>query len=118
VFRVRGAQGRSLTFTFSGRNPIGVRGPAVSADRGRNWSWLGAEAVKDGSFTYAFGADAAEVRFCFAIPYLEENLREFLAGYKGNPGLAIQELCKSGMGRASNASTSASSTATLGTECS
>ncbi|MEN6427865.1 MAG: hypothetical protein ABFE13_21125 [Phycisphaerales bacterium] len=98
-FRVRGAQGRSLTFAFSGRSPIGVRGPAVSADGGRDWSWLGAEAVKDGSFTYAFGADATEVRFCFAIPYLEENLREFLTGYKGNPNVGLQELCKSGHGR-------------------
>ncbi|MEN6578663.1 MAG: hypothetical protein ABFD90_20120 [Phycisphaerales bacterium] len=98
-FRARGAQGRSLTFAFSGRSPIGVRGPAVSADGGRSWSWLGAEAVKDGSFTYAFGADATEVRFCFAIPYLEENLREFLTGYKGNPNVALQELCKSGHGR-------------------
>ncbi len=58
-FRVRGAQGRSLTFAFSGRNPIGVRGPAVSTDGGRSWSWLGAEAVKDGSF---------RVRLCRRCP--------------------------------------------------
>ncbi len=98
-FRVRRAQGRLLTFAFSGRSPIGVRGPAVSTDGGRSWSWLGAEAVKNGSFPYAFGPDATEVRFCFAIPYLEENLKEFLAGYKGHSGLAVRELCKSGHGR-------------------
>ena len=97
--RVRGAQGRSLTFVFSGRNPIGVRGPAASTDGGRTWTWLGAEAVTDGSFTYAFGPDATDVRFCFAIPYLEENFREFLARYQGNPNVAVQELCKSKRGR-------------------
>ncbi|MGE5296371.1 MAG: M14 family zinc carboxypeptidase, partial [Solirubrobacterales bacterium] len=98
-FRVRGAQGRSLTFTFSGRNPIGVRGPAVSVDGGKSWSWLGAEVVKDGSFQYSFAADAQEVRFCFGIPYLEENLKEFLSMYKDNPGLSVQELCRTPQGR-------------------
>ena len=98
-FRVWGARGRTLTFRFSGRNPIGVRGPAVSNDGGRNWSWLGAEAVQDGSFKYAFSADAGEVRFCFAVPYQEQNLEEFLARFKGNPNVAVQELCKTKAGR-------------------
>ncbi len=98
-FRVRGAQGRSLTFTFSGRSPIGVRGPAVSVDGGRSWSWLGAEAVKEGSFRYDFPADAQETRFCFAIPYLEQNLQEFLATHKDSPSLLVQELCKTPRGR-------------------
>jgi hypothetical protein len=98
-FRVQGAAGHSLTFAFSGRSPIGVRGPAVSTDGGRSWSWLGAEAVKGGSFQYAFAADAEEVRFCLAIPYLEEDLKEFLARYKGNPGILVQELCKTQHGR-------------------
>lgn len=63
-FRVREAQGRTLTFRFSGDDPIGVRGPAVSTDGGRNWSWLGLEAVQDASFKYTFSANAEEVRFC------------------------------------------------------
>lgn len=98
-FRVRGAQNRSVTFSFSGRNPIGVRGPAVSVDGGGTWSWLGAEAVKDSSFRYDFSADAGEVRFCFAIPYQEQNLQGFLAAYKDHPGLLVQELCKTSQGR-------------------
>jgi len=98
-FRVRGAQGRSLTFAFSGRSPIGVRGPAVSTDGGESWSWLGAEAVKEGLFRCDFPADAQEVRFCFAIPYQEQNLREFIAAYKDRPGLSVQELCKTSRGR-------------------
>ncbi len=98
-FRVRGAQGRALTFVFSSTNPIGVRGPAVSTDGGRNWSWLGTEAVKDGSFAYAFGSEARDVRFCFAIPYQEQNLHEFLAGHKDDPSIAVRELCKTKHGR-------------------
>lgn len=98
-FRVRSAAGRTLTFRFSGPNPIGVRGPAVSADQGRTWSWLGAEAVEDGSFKYAFAANADEVRLSFGIPYQEQNLKEFLARYKGNPNVTAQELCKSKHGR-------------------
>ena len=98
-FRVRGAAGRTLRFRFSGNNPIGVRGPAVSVDQGKSWSWLGAEAVKGAAFTYAFGADAKEVRFSFAIPYLERDLREFLDRHKGDTHLAVREHCKSKAGR-------------------
>jgi hypothetical protein len=98
-FRVRGAEGRTLTFRFSGPNPIGVRGPAVSTDGGRTWSWLGTETVKDASFQYTFPAEVQEVRLSFGIPYQEQNLKEFLAGYKGSPHLAVEELCRSKHGR-------------------
>jgi len=98
-FRVRGGQGRTLTFHFSGEDPIGVRGPAVSTDAGRTWSWLGSEAVQGASFKYVVPADADEIRFCLAMPYQEANLREFLARYKGSPSLVLRELCKSRKGR-------------------
>jgi len=98
-FRIRGGQGRSLTFHFSGDNPIGVRGPAVSADAGRTWSWLGSEAVQGASFKYTVPADADEIRFCLAMPYQEANLREFVARYKGSPNLVLRELCRSRKGR-------------------
>jgi hypothetical protein len=98
-FRVRGAIGRTLTFQFTGSNPIGVRGPAVSTDGGHRWSWLGAFKVKDASFTYSFAGRDDEVRFCFAVPYQEEDLRRFLAVHQDNPFLSVQELCKSRKGR-------------------
>ncbi len=98
-FRVRGAQGRTLTFRFSGNDPIGVRGPAVSTDKGRTWSWLGADAVEGASFKYAFPPDGDDVRFCFTVPYLEANLKEFLAGYANNANLRMDELCKTRQGR-------------------
>ena len=98
-FRVTGAAGRTLTFRFTGRNPIGVRGPAVSTDAGKTWSWLGAEAVTDASFPFTFPDNAEEVRFCFAIPYQEQDLEEFLAQHKGHPGLKVEQLCKTRKGR-------------------
>ncbi len=98
-FRVAGAQGRTLTFRFSGENPIGVRGPAVSTDSGRTWSWLGTDAVKASSFAYAFPRDAADVRFCFTIPYVEANLKEFLASFANHASLRVDELCQTQAGR-------------------
>jgi len=98
-FRVRGAQGRTLTFAFSGRSPIGVRGPAVSTDGSESWSWLGAAAVQDGSFDYAFGQEAEDVRFCFAIPYQEQNLQQFLTRYDRSPHIAVHDLSKTKKGR-------------------
>src|SRR3954452_21235007 len=58
-FRVRGAAGHTVTFKFSKSNPVGVRGPAVSADL-KSWTWLGGEKVDPTSFTYTFGADQRE----------------------------------------------------------
>jgi len=98
-FRVRGAAGKMLTFKFVGNNPIGVRGPAVRTDGGASWSWLGAEAVQDASFSYTFADKEKEVRFCFAMPYQESDLQEFLARYENNPSLTVRELCETQKGR-------------------
>ena len=98
-FRVRGAAGRTLTFRFTNGNVFGTRGPAVSLDEGRTWSWLGIEAVNDLSFRYTFARDADSVRFAFSLPYLEADLKRFLARYEGNPHLVVRELCTSRKGR-------------------
>ncbi len=100
-FRVRGAAGKTLTFHFTkgNRSPIGVRGPAISTDSGKSWRWLGAQAVRGSSFHYAFPADAMEVRFCFAFPYLEQNLHQFLKQYDKSPHLKVQTLCQTRKGR-------------------
>ena len=98
-FRVRGAAGRTVKFEFTGRNPIGTQGPAFSTDAGRTWSWLGPEAVDDSSFSFTFDNKSQDVRFCFSIPYLESNLREFLAKHEGSPYLAVHELCRTSKGR-------------------
>ncbi len=98
-FRVRGAAGRTLTFRFTGQNPIGVRGPAISTDGGVKWTWLGAESVQAASFTYPFGESDANVRFCFGIPYQQEHLERFLASHQENRCVSIKELCKTRQGR-------------------
>ena len=99
-FRVRGAAGRTLTFQFPARSPIGVRGPAVSTDRGRSWSWLGEERVTDSSFEYRFVKQADAVRFAFALPYQLANLQQFLRQYAGHPQLEVARLARSRLGRA------------------
>jgi FAD dependent oxidoreductase len=98
-FRVREAAGRTLTFQFEGRSPIGVRGPAVSSDDGATWSWLGTEAVDDNAFSYTFADGAKDVRFCFAIPYQASELKRFLDAHSGNPHLVVEPHCSTRHGR-------------------
>jgi hypothetical protein len=93
-FRVRGGQGRTLTFNFTKGNPIGVRGPGVSTDGGKSWKWLGAQVVRGASFAYPFAAEAKEVRFCFAFSYVGQDLRSFLDRHAKNPHLKVESLCK------------------------
>jgi len=78
-FRVRGAAGRTIRFRFTGTDVFGAAGPAVSTDASRTWRWLGRDSFADKAFAFAFPPGAADVRFCFAIPYVESNLRQFLA---------------------------------------
>lgn len=98
-FRVRGAAGRTLAFHFTEGNVLGVRGPAVSTDGGKSWAWLGAESMEGASFSYAFPSEAAEVRFCLAIPYLEANLQAFLDRYRDNPHLVVEHHATTKKGR-------------------
>lgn len=98
-FRVRGAAGRTLAFVFSGQNPIGVRGPAVSTDAGKSWAWLGADSMNEGSFRYAIAPGCDEVRFAFTYPYLESDLRRFLDRCPGAGHIENAELCVSRAGR-------------------
>lgn len=99
-FRVRGGAGRTLTFHFTGdRSPIGARGPAVSDDGVKSWRWLGAESTRGSEFTYAFPKDADDVRFCFAFPYVGDNLQAFLQRHAGDKHLKVDSLCKTKKGR-------------------
>jgi hypothetical protein len=103
-FRVRGAAGRTLDFEFTQESTgpgtaIGFHGPAVSTDKGKTWNWLGNESRSGRSFGYKFPVDAKEVRFAFAIPYLQSDLRQFLRRYRGNSNLRQESLCKTNKGR-------------------
>lgn len=99
AFRVRGAAGKKLTAEFTKTNVIGVRGPAVSTDRGRTWSWLGAQAVKGRTFEYQVPAGLGEVRFSCNIPYFATDLQAFLKRHRGNPALQTGVLATSSKGR-------------------
>lgn len=98
-FRVRGADGRTLTFNFTDGKPVGVRGPAVSLDEGVTWTWLGKDKATQTSFAYAVPADAREVRFSFGMTYTEANWARFIARVGKHPALTPGVLCKSRKGR-------------------
>ena len=98
-FRVRGAAGRTLEFRFTESNASGTRGPALSLEGGKTWAWLGTNAVKGKTFTCAIPPEAREARFCFAIPYLESNLKDFLKRHRSNRNLKAETLCQTPKGR-------------------
>ena len=98
-FRVRGAGARTLRFLFTKGNVIGVRGPAVSTDRGKTWRWLGKGSISGVGFSHAFATDADDVRFCFAMPYFEADLQSFLKRFDGNAHLRVATLTTSKKGR-------------------
>jgi len=98
-FRVRGAAGRTLTVKFTRSNVLGARGPAVSVDQGKTWSWLGMAAVQGASFRYRVPEAVDDVRFCLALPYLEADLKAFLTRHRGSPALKVETLCRTAKGR-------------------
>jgi hypothetical protein len=106
-FRLRAPAAQPVSIVFEGTNPLGVRGPAMSADGGRTWKWLGADAVKasevDGVPRWSFQAmvppGAEEARFAFAPPYQESHLREWLDRHRNGAALHVSELCRSHKGR-------------------
>lgn len=99
AFRVKGAQGRKLTFQFTKSVAVGINGAAFSLDEGKTWAWTGKESIGDNSFKYDFPEDADEVFFCLAIPYLEANLKKFLAENAANEFLKVDTLCQTKKGR-------------------
>ena len=99
AFRVRGAAGRTIEFSFPSKWELGVRGPGVSLDQGLAWKWHPGESRKAASFSYSFPADASEVWFSVGMPYTERHLRAWLAKHSGHPHLAIEALVKSRKGR-------------------
>lgn len=99
-FRVRRAAGRTLDVEFTNGNVIGVRGPAVSTDRGRTWRWLGAQAVEGARFRYRVPPGVAEVRFSVTIPYFESNLHAFIKRHRNEQAIESGVLARSQKGRA------------------
>ena len=98
AFRVRGAQGKKLTFVFTKSFAICERGPLVSLDKGKSYEYLAEEGSTPHSFTYTFPADAKEVWFYECHPYTPEMWEAFLkAPHKGEFETGV--LCKTRKGR-------------------
>ena len=104
AFRVKGAKGRTLTFTFdsrtSGGGPVGVRGPAVTKDGGKTWSYPCDGKSTKNTFAYAFDSDD-EVRFYETWQYLPPDWEAFLAQHAADRGkkFVTGVLCRSRKGR-------------------
>lgn len=107
-FRLRGQTEQPVSVSFAERNPIGVRGPAMSLDGGKTWRWLGkhvvtktvAENRTSWSFPTSLPRGVFEARFAFAPTYLESHLHEWLTAHRTNLALQVAELCFSRQGRA------------------
>ena len=99
-FRIKGAAGKKITFKFihpwgedrKYLNVIGVRGPAISLDGGNTWAWMGANVVKEASFSYYFPKNQSDVRFSFGMPYVESNFKAFLKKYQNHYNLEVNPL--------------------------
>lgn len=93
-FSVKGAEGRTLTFVFKPGH-VGVFGPGISTDGGATWKWMGADAVKEGTFSHAFGPEEKDVRFSVGMPYVAAHFEKFVSSYKNNPFIRLETLTKS-----------------------
>lgn len=104
AFRVKGAKGRTLTFDFEkvyDGKVVGARGPAVTTDGGRTWSYpcdRDANAPAK-SFAYTFATDD-EVRFYETWQYLPDDWKSFLDAHVVQRGTALEEgvLCRTRKG--------------------
>ncbi len=93
-FRIRGADGRTLRFTFTQSLALGVRGPAVSFDKGKTWGWVGTDGLNGNTFSYTFPMDASEVRVSFGMPYQVSDWQQFVHTISASPFFSLHTLCK------------------------
>lgn len=104
AFRVKGAQGRTLKFLFTdpyAEGPVSVRGPAVTKDGGKTWSYAAEASATTNSFSYTFADNEEEVWFYQTFQYFPPQWDEFLAKHEADRGkiFAAGELCKTRKGR-------------------
>ncbi len=99
AFRVRGAQGKKLTFVFTRSFALCERGPLVSLDKGKTYEYLAEEGSTPHTFTYTFPADAKEVWFYECHPYTPEMWEAFLNNRNNKGKFETGVLCKSRKGR-------------------
>jgi len=95
-FRIRGAAGRQIAVRFTDGEAVGVRGPALSSDDGRSWSWQEAQAgPRRAAFDIALPATGS-LRLAFGIPH---ELADWTAFTAAQPALRPDVLCRTRHGR-------------------
>jgi len=99
AFRVRGAQGKKLTFVFTRSFALCERGPLVSLDKGKTYEYLAEEGSTPHTFTYTFPADAKEVWFYECHPYTPEMWEAFLNNRNNKGKFETGVLCTTRKGR-------------------
>ena len=104
AFRTRGAAGRTVRFEFDDRyagGPVSARGPAVSKDRGKTWTYAAEKNCSWKHFVYTFRPDEDETWFSQTIPYYPSQWDEFLMSHDSERGrlFASDMLCLSRKGR-------------------
>ena len=91
-FSVKAESSDSIRFVFTRPNCMTVKGPAVSVDQGKTWSWLFERRRSGDEFTY-FVRAGQEVRFSMGMPYTQQNFDAFIQPYKSHPSVALDTLC-------------------------
>lgn len=100
-FRARFAEPGDYRFRIGEGPSIGSRGPAISADHGLSWTFLGRDCVdySKETFVYHCGEVPQERLFCVCIPYLQSDLGRFLSAQPAGV-LRVGTLCQTRQGRA------------------
>ena len=104
AFRVTGAEGQTLRFEFTdpyGGGPISGRGPVVTRDGGKTWTFPLERDCPHNRFVYTFAADEKETWFYQTFQYYATQWDEFLVRHAADRGKVFvsEELCKSRKGR-------------------
>lgn len=102
-FRVRHASNKRLCFHFTESRALGVRGAALSLDKGTTWRWLGSGTVEEDRFFYDFPPNIEEARFSFGMPYLGSHWTAFAHRWRNSTRFANDEFCPTEKGRTSEA---------------
>lgn len=105
-FRASDVARDGIQFVFSTPGVVGTSGIAVSRDGGGSWEWHADVSRGSGWMPEAFfyrheeaAGATTDLRFAFAIPYLEANWTAFLAARGGCPWITRRALCTSKQGR-------------------
>lgn len=98
AFRVTGAEGRKLTFHFTEGEPVGLRGPAISADKGLSWNWLNKDFTSK-DFSYTFASEEIEVWFALGMIYTQRDWERFLKTYQNSSFIEASTLTSTRKGR-------------------